>query len=352
LPRKGETRVDKAGVAEEYSSMAPNYNVGSLATRREGQERIRHLVRRGDVVLDVGCGPGFALPMEARYSGKRGKVLAVDISLEMLLEARKCFSKWFYPERKFDYSRSRVRGLTKMKKDTAPVFFLLCDAERLPIKSGTVDTALSFTSIHRMSPSTVLSEMWRVLSPGGYILFDVPGSHDADAMVFQHIPPSYLPDKLPRGFPPDFKLDPAYWKEEQRSWTLFKDYCSNRLPWLAERISHGWFNGYESLREKYNQFRNGKITEEELEEFIEDWEMNNDSRKLGWICFPTRRAFASLLEELEEKGAVVVESTTSSFKPNMRRLMRTGERIFELYVYIYSQVVRSHTAILWKPPWT
>lgn len=42
---------------------------------------------------------------------------------------------------------------------------------------------------------------------------------------------------------------------------------------------------------------------------------------------------------------------TSSFRPNLRKLMRTSERFFELYVYIYSQVIRSHTAILWKPPW-
>jgi ubiquinone/menaquinone biosynthesis C-methylase UbiE len=350
LPSRGETRVEKRDVADEYSSRATNYNVGSLATRGEGQERIRGLVKRGDVVLDVGCGPGFALPMEARYSGPRGMVLAIDISLDMLREARRCFSGWSYPERKFDRSRSRIRGLTKSRKGTAPVFYLLCDAERLPIKRGRVDVALSFTSLHRMSPSTALNEMWRVLSPGGFLLFEIPGSHDLDAMVFQHIPPDYLPDKLPMGFPPDFQLDPAYWEGEQHSWEMFKEFCSERLPWLVEKISHGWLNGYEPLREKFNDYKSEKITRDELEEFIEGWENENANGKLGWICFPTRRAFASLLADLEEKGAVVVESNTSSFGPRIGRLMRSNQ-VFELYVNIYGVVVRSHTAILWRPPW-
>ncbi len=344
-------RLDKKGVAEEYSSRVRGYSVGSMATTSEGVARLRSLIKKGDVVVDVGCGPGFAVPMAMRYSGKSGRVLALDISLEMLKNARRNVVTWDFPKVGFDRPKARIRGLEGSRDSIASVFFVLCDAERLPIKSGSVAVVFAFTSIHRMDPSIASFEMWRVLGPGGYMFLNVPGAHDEDAMVFEHIPPAYLPDELPRGFPPDFKLDAAYWEEEQSSWRRFKEFCQRRIPWLAEKISLGWFNGYESLRQRYREYERGEMGEEVLEDCIAEWERDNDAGKLGWICFPTRRCFVSLLDLLEERGAVVVEACTSSFKPDIAPLLRT-DRYFELYVYLYSQVVRSHTAILYKPVWT
>ncbi len=335
-------RTDKRLVAQEYSSIARTYNVASVATKGRGRRRLRALIRKGDVVLDVGCGPGPALPLILGLTGPRGILLGLDISRDMLLQARGKLSSW-----------ARKTKQDKLGTDarSSRVLFILADGEHLPIKRNRVNVALSLLSLHRMDPEVGLKEIWRTISPGGYIFLELPAAHDEDAMVFEHIPPGYLPDHLPRGFPEGFKLDPACWEKEQQSWKRFKEFCGGRIPWLAEAISRGWFQGYDELRARYEEHLAGRIGKRELEEFIRCWEERSRSGRLGWICFPTHREFARILEELGKSGAVLVEANTSSFEKEIMDLLRTRRRYFELYVGMFSQVVRTHSAILWKPPW-
>jgi len=344
-------KTDKMKVAEEYSSRVQIYNVGSLATRTEGEGKLRMLISKGDVVVDVGCGPGFALPVVLHRIGRNGFAVALDISIHMLKEARRCLESWEFPSRKFDRSRSRIRGLEEGPGPDARAFFVLGDGERLPFRDDRIDVAFSFTTLHRMDPEIGMTEMWRVIKPGGYMFVQIPAAQDEDAMVFEHVPPSYLPGKVPKGFPPDFKLDPEYWREEQSSWGEFKAFCRRRIPWLAEAIRSGWFNGYEDLRKEYNEYKQGKTGLRELETFIESWERRNDAGKLEWICFPTRRYFSTVLGKLEDAGAIVVECYTGSLQPDVVRLSKSQKRYFEFYVYTYSQILRSHVAVLAKPLW-
>ena len=118
---------------------------------------------------------------------------------------------------------------------------------------------------------------------------------------------------------------------------------------MAEAIGSGWFNGYEDLRKEYNDYRQGKASLRELETFIGSWERRHDAGELEWICFPTRRYFSSILRKLEDAGAIVVECYTGSLQSDVMRLSK--KRYFEFYVYTYSQVVRSHVAVLAKPLW-
>ena len=345
-------KLNKQQVADEYSTRVGTYNVASMATNPEGKRKLRNLIRKGDIVLDVGCGPGFALPLTLRFAGKRGMVVAADISVDMLREAKRCIESCDFPNRKLNRHGSRIMGLDYDRHLLGRVCFLLCDAERLPIKPWKVNVALALFSLHRMDAEMGIKEMWRVIKPGGYILVEIPGAHDEDAMVFEHIPPSYLPDQLPKGFPPDFRLDACYWTKEQASWKEFKDFCRQRLPWLAEAISRGWFYGYDPLRISFNKLRCNKITSKEFERLLQKWERDNDSGRLGWICFPTRREFCRIVGELEKIGAIVVDCTTTSFGPDVTHLLRTKKLYFELYVRIFSQVLRNHSAILGKPLWT
>ena len=46
-------------------------------------------IRKGDTVLDIGCGPGFFATEMAKMVGKTGKVFAVDLQEEMLNKVRK-----------------------------------------------------------------------------------------------------------------------------------------------------------------------------------------------------------------------------------------------------------------------
>ncbi len=344
-------RTYKKKVAEEYSSIVSTYSVASMATREEGEHKLRALICEGDVVLDVGCGPGFGLPLSLCFAGRGGMVVAVDISLDMLREARRNVERWEFPSRRLDRKDSQIRGLDKAKPDGVTPVFLLCDAERLPFREGKVDVAFSFEALHRMDPEVGIREMYRAIRPGGYMLVEIPAGHDEDAMVFQHIPPSYLPSTLPKGFPPDFKLDPDYWEEEQSRWRQFKDFCRKRLPCLSDAISRGWFNGYRDLRSRYNQYVDGEIDQGALEKFIEQWEEENRAGRLKWICFPTRSFFSHMVSELEEEGAMVIECSTSSFKPDLISLSRDPKLYFEFYTYTYSQVVRTHVAVLSKPDW-
>jgi ubiquinone/menaquinone biosynthesis C-methylase UbiE len=344
-------RTNKGKVAEEYSSRAKKYNVASMVTRREGERKLRTLIRKGDVVVDLACGPGFALPLALGFAGEGGIVVAVDISLVMLKEARRSVENWEFPTRKLTTRHSHVRGLDRGKPRGARSFFVYGDGERLPIKEAVVNVTFSFAALHRMDPGRGMKEMFRVIAPGGYLLAEIPGAHDVDAMVFQHIPPAFLPRKVPKGFPPDFKLDAEERAKEQDRWRKFKAFCEARLPWLSAAISRGWVNGYEDLKSKYNEYLQGELDKDGLEAFVGDWERRNDSGELEWICFPTRRFFSEMVGELGDRGAMVVECSTSSFDPNVLRLGRKAERYFEFYTYTYSQLVRAHVAVLSKPLW-
>ncbi len=74
---------------EQYRRRAWSYNcVGrwSEPIRRLAVERLR--LRRGDVVLDVGCGTGLSFPFLERGIGPEGRIIGVDASPDMLAHAR------------------------------------------------------------------------------------------------------------------------------------------------------------------------------------------------------------------------------------------------------------------------
>jgi ubiquinone/menaquinone biosynthesis C-methylase UbiE len=72
-------------VALAYSNQAPLYDSrtkGFDVYRRRIVERLP--LRRGDVVLDVGCGTGLCLPFLLERVGPEGVIVGVDASPEML----------------------------------------------------------------------------------------------------------------------------------------------------------------------------------------------------------------------------------------------------------------------------
>jgi ubiquinone/menaquinone biosynthesis C-methylase UbiE len=78
MPRTGS-------VAPAYSDDAPLYDTrtrGFDTYRRRIVERLP--LRRGDVVLDVGCGTGLCFPFLLERVGPAGTVVGVDASPEML----------------------------------------------------------------------------------------------------------------------------------------------------------------------------------------------------------------------------------------------------------------------------
>jgi ubiquinone/menaquinone biosynthesis C-methylase UbiE len=99
----------------------------------------------GSSAIDVGCGFGDDAVEMARRVGADGRVVGVDVSQNMIAEARRR-----HPE------------------PVAPVFWRVADALDLPFEDDTFDACGAATVLQHVSdPAGVLQEMARVLRPGG-----------------------------------------------------------------------------------------------------------------------------------------------------------------------------------------
>jgi SAM-dependent methyltransferase len=96
----------------------------------------------GGVVLDVACGTGRALPLLRAAVGPTGRVLGIDITVEMLEEAGR---------------RRRSSAAT----------LVLADAIRLPLADRSCDSVFAAGLLpHLRDPFEGLSELARVCRPG------------------------------------------------------------------------------------------------------------------------------------------------------------------------------------------
>src|SRR3990167_8089253 len=103
-------------------------------------------LREGETVLDLGSGVGFDSFLAANKVGKRGKVIGVDMTPEMIEKSRDNAQKGNYLN----------------------VEFKLGDIENLPVADKSIDVIISNCVIN-LSPNKkkVFEEAFRVLKPGG-----------------------------------------------------------------------------------------------------------------------------------------------------------------------------------------
>jgi ubiquinone/menaquinone biosynthesis C-methylase UbiE len=119
---------------------------------------LKGLAGPGDVVADIGCGPGyFTLPL-AEAVGDGGSVLAVDLQAAMLEKVRE---------------RAERGGLLQR------IRLHQCGPDSLGIEdAGPLDFVLAFWMIHE-APGRVglLAQVYGALRPGGRLLAVEPRGH-------------------------------------------------------------------------------------------------------------------------------------------------------------------------------
>ena len=127
---------------EELAAVPAGANMGLGC----GNPQAIAAIQPGETVVDLGCGGGFDCFLAARRVGKKGRVIGVDMTPEMIHKARA------------NASKGKVRN----------VDFRLGEIEHLPIADAAADVILSNCVIN-LSPDKpqVFAEAFRVLRQGG-----------------------------------------------------------------------------------------------------------------------------------------------------------------------------------------
>jgi ubiquinone/menaquinone biosynthesis C-methylase UbiE len=120
------------------------------------QKILGGIIEPGQIVLDLGCGPGtFSLAM-AKMVGESGKVIAVDVQEEMLQILRE---------------KAAQQGLESR------IVTHKSDPDRIGI-SEKVDFALAFYMVHEVPDAEAfLKEIVSILKPKGKLLIVEPKMH-------------------------------------------------------------------------------------------------------------------------------------------------------------------------------
>jgi len=118
-------------------------------------------IHPGEAVLDIGCGAGVDSLVAAHLVGPAGRVIGVDVTVEMIAKARSNLERLDLPQ----------------------VSFQIGEAESLPFPDHDFHVIISNGVLNlTLNKKKVLAEAYRVLKPGGRFMV-------ADQVLVAALPP-------------------------------------------------------------------------------------------------------------------------------------------------------------------
>lgn len=140
----GRALAERLGYPADHLNRIPKESIDSFAG--VGYYFDLAKIQPGETILDMGSGSGMDVFFAANQTGKQGKVIGIDMTIEQLLKSETLRQKGNYPQVKF------MEGYI----------------ERLPVDFASVDVVISNGVINLSSAKeNVFKEAGRVLKSGG-----------------------------------------------------------------------------------------------------------------------------------------------------------------------------------------
>ncbi|CAO1619194.1 unnamed protein product [Parajaminaea phylloscopi] len=187
---------------------------------------------RDGVLLDLGCGPGFAaFPLLDSF---RGGLVGVDTSKGMIESAPRALSAWLASQegKAIDFDPARARFAVGSSGDLTSV-----------LPDGSVDLAIAATAAHWFDYAPTWQEMTRVVKPGGTVIWWTYGEHYLPA--HPEVQSTIFDFWQGTGGSNGLSLGP-YWPQPRRSYLTdlyhpvpFPHELERQDP-SAKNISRGW----------------------------------------------------------------------------------------------------------------